>query len=50
MPAKSLIARIGKALPVIIANAPALIEAAKQVRAALRRRRNPEPQVSDTGR
>jgi hypothetical protein len=43
MPDRSLLSRLRGALPVIIANAPVVIEAARRVRLALRRRRSGEP-------
>ena len=39
MSERSFLSRLRKAFPVIVANAPAVIEAARQVRQALRRRR-----------
>lgn len=41
--------RVGKALPAIVANAPAVIDAAKQVRKALKKRKRRAPPPPQAG-
>ena len=46
MSLKKLLKALRRALPVIVANAPAVIDAARQVKRALKR---PPPQAPETG-